>query len=274
MTGSPMMTLMFLSSLCAALACSAPADAPRPAAPAAQPGPAAVEPPAPEPAPAPASPAAKLDAAPLDQVLRKHVRGGFVDYRALKKDAAAQAQLTAFLKAAADMPEGEPLSSWLNVYNALVIQLVLERYPLGSVMDVPDFFKALKRRVAGKARSLDEIEHQIIRKRFPDARVHVALNCGAVSCPALQPRAFRESDLDANLTALAKAAMADRLHVELKGGALHVSALFFWFGEDFERDAGSVLGWIKRYGPPELAELPASTKLVQRKYDWKLADAK
>jgi hypothetical protein len=229
-----------------------------------------------EPAPsgAPATANAALDPAALDAVLRKHVRGGRVDYRALKADADARAQLEAFLDAAAKMPESAPLASWLNVYNALVIQLVLERYPIGSVMDVPGFFKELKRTVAGKARTLDEIEHAIIRKRFPDARVHMALNCGAVACPPLQARAFRGADLDQNLDALVRAAMADELHVKREGAKLRVSALFFWFAEDFERDAGSVLAWIKRYGPPTLAGLPDDTELVQREYDWKLADAK
>lgn len=222
----------------------------------------------------PATATAALDPAPLDAVLRKHVRNGRVDYRALKADADARAKLDAFLDAAAKMPESAPLASWLNVYNALVIQLVLERYPIGSVMDVPGFFEKLKRTVAGKPRSLDEIEHGVIRKRFADARVHMALNCGAVACPPLLARAFRDADLDQNLDALARAAVADPLHVKRQGGKLRVSALFFWFAEDFERDAGSVLGWIKRYGPPALAGLPDDTELVQREYDWKLADAR
>lgn len=221
----------------------------------------------------PASPAAALDPTPLDKVLRAHVRGGRVDYAALKADKRAQKLLDAFLAAAATMPEGAPLSAWLNVYNAIVIKLVLERYPIASVMDVPDFFKALKVRVAGKPRSLDAIEHQVIRPRFKDARVHFALNCGAVSCPELHGRAFVEATLDANLDALARKAVNDSTHVALRDGKLLLSAIFFWFEEDFVREAGSVVAWIKRFGGQRYAQLPADTPRVKRDYDWSLSDA-
>lgn len=223
----------------------------------------------------PAARVAGLDPAPLARVLKAHVRDGRVDYRALSADTAARRDLAAFLEAAASMDASAPLSAWLNVYNALVIQLVLERYPIASVMKVPGFFKELKRTVAGKPRTLDAIEHDIIRKRFRDARVHFALNCGAASCPPLSPDVFREASLDAQLDALARAAVADPRHVELKGGKLYLSALFFWFEEDFARDAGSVVGWIERYAPEgPLEHLPEDIPRVQKDYDWQLADAR
>jgi hypothetical protein len=217
----------------------------------------------------------ELDPAPFDAVLRAHVRDGRVDYRALKRDAGARAKLGAFVESAVRMSPQAPLASWLNVYNALVVQQVLERYPIDSVMAVSGFFDKLRHPVAGEPRTLDGIEHGVIRKRFPDARVHFALNCGAVSCPPLSPRAFRESTLDARLDALARAAVNDPAHVERQGDALHVSALFFWFREDFVRDAGSVQKWIDRYADPKgLGAVAADAELVQRDYDWALAAVK
>ena len=90
-----------------------------------------------------------LDAGPWDQVLRAHAHRGGVDYAALKADEQAMARLDAFLEAAETMPESAPLSAWLNVYNALVVKSVVERYPLDSVRSVDGFFDGVRHRVAG-----------------------------------------------------------------------------------------------------------------------------
>ena len=110
---------------------------------------------------APAEPFAEtatqsLDTAPLNRILQKHLHDGRLDFVALQKDAAARADLQAFLAAIAAMPESEPLASWINTYNALVIDAVLQRYPLASVSEVPDFFSKIMYRVAGVERSLDD----------------------------------------------------------------------------------------------------------------------
>lgn len=214
------------------------------------------------------------DPADLDAVLGAHLRGGRVDYRALARDAEARRRLQRFLAAVARMPRQAPLAVWLNAYNALVIAQVLEHYPIASVMDVPGFFKTLKHPVAGTEMTLDEIEHSVIRARFADARVHMALNCGAVSCPDLRARAFREATLDADLERLARRAVADPRHVRREGDKLYLSAIFFWFKQDFVRDAGSVVAWIARYRGPKSSSLPADIELVQLPYDWRLADSK
>src|SRR5262245_21409245 len=87
------------------------------------------------------SPGARaLDHAPWDRVLRAHANGGGVDYAGHRADAAAQADLARFLGDVATMPADEPLSSWINAYNAIVVASVLEAYPISSVRDVPGFF--------------------------------------------------------------------------------------------------------------------------------------
>ena len=96
-----------------------------------------------------------LDTAPMNQVLQKHLHDGRIDFRALKKDEAARKDLQSFLDAIAVIPESEPLSSWINTYNLLVIDAVLQRYPLVSFTDVPEFFSKIKYPVAGKQRSMD-----------------------------------------------------------------------------------------------------------------------
>lgn len=237
------------------------------------PGPSAAQPPAGRPETAAAR--ASLPTELLTPIFARYIKPSGVDYAGLKADAQARAALSRYLDAAADMPEQAPLSDWLNLYNALVIQQVIERYPLASVMDVQGFFKGIRHPIAGKPRTLDELEHQLIRARFKDARVHMALNCGARSCPRLAREPFAPGDLDGRLEALAAAMLADRSHVRADGDKLYLSAIFFWFERDFKREAGDVRSWIARHAPPgTLAGLVPNAGLVQLDYDWTLNAAR
>lgn len=215
-----------------------------------------------------------LDAAPWDRVAQRFAKPGGFDYAGLKADPVAMADLAAFVTAVGSMPESEPLSSWLNAYNAIVVKAVVDRYPLRSVRDVPGFFDRIRYRVAGQDRTLDAIENQIIRPRFRDARVHVALNCGARSCPPIFNRAFREASLSQTLDQIARRIVASDNHVRFRSGRLEVSSIFVWFRDDFARDAGSVLGWIRRYDQTgRFAAVPAGAAQTERPYDWRLNDA-
>ncbi len=217
--------------------------------------------------------ASALDVEPWERVLGSHVRNGGVDYGALKADAARMQDLRAFTGALATMPDSAGLADWLNAYNALVVAAIVDRYPIASVRDVPGFFDRLTYRVAGRARTLDAIENEIIRVRFPDARVHAALVCGAASCPDLPARAFRAASLDATLSRLMDAVVASERHVRLENGRLRVSEIFFWFEADFARDAGSVRAFLTRHDRRgRLAAVPTTATLERIPYRWALND--
>ncbi len=221
-----------------------------------------------------ASSAHALDSAPWDRVLQRHAKRGGFDYAGLKADAASMAELDAFLQSVGSMPESEPLSSWINAYNALVVKAIVSRYPLRSVRDVPGFFDRIRYRVAGRERTLDAIENQVVRPRFHDARVHMVLNCGARSCPPIFNHAFREASLAQTLDQRARAVVGSDNHVRFRSGRLELSALFTWFRADFVRDGGSVLGWIRRYDHTRrLAQVPDGAPQTERNYDWRLNDA-
>lgn len=207
----------------------------------------------------------------LQAAFDRYVSARGVDYRAFHKDAVARRALSQFVEAAAGMKETSPLSDWLNVYNAIVLHQVLEHYPIKSVMDVPGFFDKKRLRVAGKQRSLDDIENRLVRPRFKDARVHMALNCGAVSCPSLAKKLFREAGLDRQLQRLTAAALSQPRHVRVRGGALQISEIFFWFADDFTREAGDARAWIERHSKPgRFAALPKDAAVTKRPYDWAL----
>ena len=228
---------------------------------------------------APAEPFAEsagqtLSTAPWNRVLLRHLKDGRINFKTLAQDTAARQDLDAFIAAIGSMPESEPLASWINTYNALVVHAVLQRYPIASVGDVPNFFSKITYRVAGTQRSLDDIENGVMRPRFKDARIHMALNCGAVSCPMLPQVAFEQAALDEQLDALAQEVVNDGHHVVLKNDQLEISALFAWFEEDFAGKAGSVVGWIKRYArSDQLKTLPDDIPLLVQPYDWALGAA-
>lgn len=209
------------------------------------------------------------DHAPYQRVLSSHAHEGGVDYAALARDAAARADLDRYVASLATMPASSGLADWLNAYNAIVIHRIVQHWPIASVRDVPGFFDGAVTPVAGENRTLDDLEHRVIRARFRDARVHLALNCGAISCPPLPSRAFEARTLSSTLDRLARAAVSSDAFVRVEGQRLRVSEIFFWFQQDFDRDAGSVLAWLKRYDATgRLDPIPAGAALERIPYRW------
>jgi hypothetical protein len=257
---------------------------------------------------APAEHGAADDAAPSssvgwvaawDGLLRDHVRGGaiegialnVVDYAAIASDARWPLVLAGLAAASdpggpeehANDPAGraEALAFWINAYNVLAVETVIVHAPARSIMDiVPDpanadqsVWKAPAGEVAGKTYSLDEIEHGIVR-RFGDARIHAAVNCASVSCPDLRAEAFRAEGLDAQLDDQMRAFLRNRdrgLRYDTETETLHLSALFQWFADDFVASEGSVVAFVRAYGPPAVARrLTEDTPVEFLEYDWRL----
>jgi hypothetical protein len=186
-----------------------------------------------------------------ESLLRAVVRNDGVDYRALRQRIG---ELRAFSQWLAEHgPTATPaefagrdaqLAYWLNAYNATVLRAIAESpESMRNVLESQPnsgFFRARTHRVDRRSLTLDALENQEIRARFRDPRVHVALNCGARSCPPLSATAFRARTVSAQLDRLASA-WVDRSAVTLDAGArvLRASMLFQWFSDDF---AGNIPG--------------------------------
>ncbi len=186
-----------------------------------------------------------------DALLKKHVRWqpdnkqsrsnykGFAADRAeLKKileslSAVSMAQFNVFSK-------DQQQAFLINAYNAFTVEVILTKYPdiksikeLGSFNRGPwknEFFTLL-----GEKRHLDWIEHEQLRPKYAEPRVHVAVNCASIGCPALFPDAFTAPKLDAMLEDGMRRFMGDRTRNRYEGGKLQVSNIFKWFKEDFEK---------------------------------------
>ena len=176
----------------------------------------------------------------------------------------------------------EQYAFWLNVYNAVTVRTVLEHYPVRSLRNVgvvPSWlgggpWDRPRIRVEDEPLSLNDIEHRILRRNWRDARIHYAVNCGAVGCPNLQPRAFRGEGLDATLDTLAAAFINAPRGVRFDGDRLSACRIFSWFREDFGGTEAALLLHLRRYAAPELrSRLEGRTRIDGYHYDWSLNDA-
>jgi len=223
----------------------------------------------PPPAPKPVVPLVNIDHSSFDQLLSKYVKAnGQVNYMDLK---GAQGKLESYLLLlAAKVPQSswsknERLAYWINAYNAFTLKLILNNYPVKSIRDIdngnPWDTKWIK--LGGRTYSLNQIEHEIIRPRFKDARIHFAVNCAAASCPPLANKAYTEQNVNQLLETQTRKFINNSQYNDLTGGTIKVSKLFDWYKEDF----GVVIEYINRYAKSKVS---ASAKVDFKEYDWKL----
>lgn len=176
----------------------------------------------------------------------------------------------------------EQMAYWINLYNALTVQLILDHYPIKSIRDVdisPGFFsdgpwgKKLVT-IEGEKVALDDIEHQILRPIWRDSRIHYAVNCASIGCPNLQPMPFEAGMLDRQLDDAAMEFVNHRRAVEVNDGRIRTSSIYAWFEEDFGGDDRGVIAHLKAFAAPDLAmKLEELDRLHDHDYDWRLNDA-
>jgi hypothetical protein len=206
--------------------------------------------------------------APLDALLAKYVdTDGRVAYRTLAQQDAAVLDAYLGALAAADpaaLAPPEQIAFWINAYNARVLRGVLDGYSAESFLGRKRFFSFYRFPLVGQERTLDEIEHQILRKRFGEPRLHFALVCASTSCPKLRREAYRGERLDAQLDEQARVFLDDPRRNQFgPGDVVHLSSIFKWFGDDFDQAAGSVPAFVRRYHA-----LPEPARIEYLDYDW------
>ena len=242
--------------------------------------------------------AVQFDHGSWDTLLQNNVQvleGGKatkVDYQGM---AIARPALAEYLDHLAQIPRDqfdtwqktEQLAFLINAYNAWTVELILTRYPdLKSIKDIGTLFQSPWKMkfipLLGEERSLDDIEHNLIRGsgRYNDPRVHFALNCASIGCPALKNRAYRQDILEVQLEEAVSLFLADKSRNRLHEGTLQVSSIFKWYREDFERGwrgATTLAQFLALYredlglSESQAAELTASKLAIMfLDYDWKL----
>jgi hypothetical protein len=214
-------------------------------------------------------PSIRADDAAYASALARHVGSGGVDYAEWKASTKDRDALIAFTEVAASkdiksISREERLAFLINAYNAWMMRIVIEHYPIRSVKDIaPDFgvFDQKRIKVAGKKLSLNELEKEWLLKGFQEPRVHFAVNCASRSCPPLKATLWTSNGLDGQFDSAAKAYLtANPLGFDASSGK--VSQIFEWYAADFG-GADGVRAFIKNYRKP-----PA--KLTFLTYDWTL----
>ena len=222
--------------------------------------------------------AAQVDHSSFASLLSRHVKDGVVDYKGFKDDEAILDQYLEGLAAVdpEQLSADDQFAFYVNAYNAWTIKLILSRYPdIRSIKDLGSLFSSPWKktivRIDGHLLTLDQIEHDILRKHFKDPRVHFAVNCASKSCPPLQGEPFAGTHLNDQLNRAAKDFINAPRFNRLEGDTLWVSKIFDWFAEDFQSD---VIGYFIKF-----ADAPLRDQLEKNKgrirvkyldYDWSL----
>ena len=217
-----------------------------------------------------------------DGLLKKHVDStGFVNYRGMVRDSGELNRYLQLLENAHPNDKywsrNEQMAYWINAYNAFTVQLIVRNYPVKSIKDIKSGLAFVNSvwdikfiRLQGFEYDLNNIEHNILRPVFRDARVHAAINCASYSCPRMLNDAFTAQNLESQLDAAMRGFVNDPLRNRIGPDKAEISEIFKWFKGDFERD-GTLRDFLNRYSKVKLTK---STEISHIDYNWALNEAK
>ncbi len=254
---------------------------------------------------------AKADTAPglyddYASVLKTYVDDrGMVNYRQMRGD---RQRLDAFVALLAGVDtrtyqgwsEKERIAFWINAYNGVTLRVIIDHYPIkkrgglfgfrfpdNSIRQIPGAWDKLRFPVMGKQMTLDEIEHEVLRKQFNEPRIHLSLVCAAMGCPPLRKEPYGGKTLDAQFDDQARRFLqeAQKFRIDRAKKEVHLSSIFKWFGKDFVKNYGTdkefaghkdferaVLSYISKHLDEQDRNYLANEryKIKYLDYDWKL----
>ena len=205
----------------------------------------------------------------FDAQCRKFIDSkGFVDYSAWKKQ---ESELDNYLSLlgeqgpSEDWSNDEKLAYWINLYNAYTIKLILKNLPVESITKLhggkPWDVKWIK--VGNETYSLNNVEHDIIRKRFNEPRIHFAVNCAAKSCPPINNKAWTAENLESELERVTRSFINNKSMNQISSKQLKLSKIFEWYQGDF----GDLRTFVQDYVD---VNIKPSASISHIEYDWSL----
>jgi hypothetical protein len=181
--------------------------------------------------------------------------------------------------AVSSLNPAEQKAYWINLYNALTVEVILRHYPVASIRDInisPGIFSrgpwdAKLLAIEGQQPSLNDIEHRILRPIWRDNRIHYAVNCASLGCPNLQPHAFTSQNTETLLETAVSEFINHPRGVSFNGTRIEVSSIYSWFREDFGGSDEGVMEHLRKYlSTANLSKLNAAKKRLRHQYDWSL----
>jgi hypothetical protein len=225
-------------------------------------------------------------------LLADHVDGARVDYASLCEDPrlAEVVEWMSSVDPEAIEDDAERFAFWINAYNAFTLKIVCDNYPLESINDL--HFGGLvvgtvlnktvwdKKfiMINGEDMSLNQIEHDILRKEFKDPRLHFAIVCASRSCPALRAEAFVGGRLESQLDEQARTFFADpgRNVFDVENKKARLSKILDWFSDDFGENDEEILVYVSRFLPAAVAAAIRTDldewDVEHLEWDWSLND--
>jgi len=202
------------------------------------------------------------------------------DYRGLSKSSADMDALHSYIdematQSPSTMSRNQELAYWANLYNAITVKIVAENWPVKSIRKIGGGlfgggpWKTDVITVEGRTLSLDGIEHDTMRRKYKEPRIHYMVNCASVGCPNLMQSEWTADTLEADMTAAAKAFINSNRGVKVSGGKLTTSSIFKWYKEDFGNSDSGVITHLKAYASADLkSQLNEISKISGDQYNW------
>lgn len=204
------------------------------------------------------------------------------NYKALKANDQDMAKLEAYIESLENtdptlLPDDEAVVFWANLYNAVTIKVVLDNYPVSSIRKIKSGLFSIgpwKKdlvTINGQKMSLDDIEHDTMRKQFDAPLVHYMVNCASIGCPNLKPSLWTAQTLEADQDQAARDFINSPRGVKITERGLRVSSIYSWFKKDFGGNNAGVLEHLRQYADEDLAAaIDGGAKIISHDYDWSL----
>jgi hypothetical protein len=201
----------------------------------------------------------------FDQILSQYVdQEGLIDYNGIGKDQRFSEYVTSLESVKVeDLSRDGQLAFYINAYNAVTIARVVKTKPKKSVREtvIPSvwtstkFFTTRDHIIAGTQLSLDDIEHEVLRKQFKDPRIHFALVCASRGCPPLPRTAYTGGNVQARLDEEIRRYMSSErgIRIDRAERTVYLSRIFDWFENDFVEASGSVMNFVRPYVKGDVA---------------------
>ncbi len=177
----------------------------------------------------------------------------------------------------------EQKAYWVNLYNAATVAVILDEYPIKSIRDIDRRFTLVPggpwdRKLVtlnDQPLTLNNIEHDIVRPKFNDFRIHFALNCASIGCPNLADSAYTAENIEQLLTQATLEFINHPRGVDIEDNKLTVSSIFKWYRDDFVDSEKALPNFLAQFAEPKLQmQLKAYRGKIKYKYDWALNEVK
>ena len=226
------------------------------------------------------------------EILKDNAHNGLVKYKELINNENFSNYLEQLSSTNPDeLNKNEKLAFWINAYNAFTLKIVAENYPVESITDLHTGGKVIGFllgktvwdkefiKINNKNYSLNYIEHEILRK-MDEPRIHFAIVCASISCPAIRDEAYEAAKIELQLSEETYKFLNDtsRNSFDVNEREADISQIFNWFDEDFGESDESILKFVSKYLPENINNDIQSNlddwDVSYKSYNWDLNELK